>query len=116
MAAVGPAAFSTACNAERTALEKRLCELGRCNQFADFMQRELSSAQISGTRIRINAQGRDLGSTLDGGQLVGHQNHDAIRVSDSVFDNLNPNGVPYDESRSSHVLLNARAFRSQMSS
>ena len=56
---------------------------------------------ISGTVVRIERQGARIVDIRGAGTLVGDDVHEAIRVGDTVFDNLNPDGVAYDVWRNS---------------
>jgi hypothetical protein len=69
---------------------------GFCIEFSNRLQRALRRKGISGTRIRLEAHGRDIADIRGQGAMVGSQIHEGIRVEDTVFDNLNPAGIPFD--------------------
>ena len=76
-------------------------QFGQCIEFRKRMQRALKRKGVSGTFIRLKGHSRRIVDIRDAGRLVGDDLHDAVRVGDTVFDNLNPQGIPYDEWRQS---------------
>lgn len=84
---------------------------GFCIEFASRLRRALRRKRISGTRIRLEAQGQRIGDIRGRGTLVGDDVHEAILVEGTVFDNLNPHGLPFEEWRDSLRFLGAEHER-----
>lgn len=73
----------------------------QCQQCAEKVRQALLAAGHRGQRIEIRGGGgRDFMICLsyDGGQTTITQNgrHLAIRIGDTVVDNLHPDGMPFD--------------------
>jgi hypothetical protein len=71
---------------------------GMCQEFADRLQSALSKKGIGGVRmtIRVRKYGRLVSDTVGPVAETGML-HEAIRVGDTVFDNLRPKGMPLGE-------------------
>ena len=74
---------------------------GKCLNFADEFSQALRQQGIGGTIIRLEKQGAAIGDVRGKGTFVGTDVHEAVQIGDTVFDNLNPNGVPFSEWRES---------------
>lgn len=61
----------------------------KCNQFADEMERLMIENDISGERITVQSKTDYIWSD-NYGVISENGNHYAIRVEDTIFDNLNP--------------------------
>ncbi len=68
---------------------------GKCMDFAAHLRGAMMKAKVGGTLVRIERQGFGIGDFSGSGTFVGNSVHEAIRVGDVVFDNLNPGGVAY---------------------
>jgi hypothetical protein len=86
-------------------------KFGKCMDFADKLSTALKKKGVNGTIIRLEKQGATIGDIRGKGTLVGHDVHEAVRVGDTVFDNLNPKGVPYAQWRESLRFLNNPSSR-----
>jgi RHS repeat-associated protein len=72
--------------------------IGQCDAFASRMQDRLVERGVAGERIRINMGPRTNPYSNKYGSLGGTGSfHEAIRVGDTVFDNVRPGGVPLAE-------------------
>ncbi len=80
---------------------------GKCIDFASQLEAALKQQGISGSRLRLEKQGARIGDIRGQGTLVGDDVHEAIRVGNTVFDNLNPGGVKYSEWRNSLRFLDS---------
>ncbi|MEM9192557.1 MAG: papain fold toxin domain-containing protein [Myxococcota bacterium] len=89
---------------------------GHCEAFADALIAALRRKGIHGTRItfKMPHHWQTMGNIIGDGQLVGSGVHDGVRVGDTVFDNLNPRGVPYEEWRDSIRIINDPALRGRL--
>ena len=79
-------------------ISKSMKCFGMCKQFANKLQSALQKKGISGTRIQIDVRkhGQIISDTV--GPLAGPGSpHVAIRVGDTVFDNLRSGGIPYQK-------------------
>ena len=54
----------------------------------------MKDAGVKGERIKVNSKA-NIYSDKNG--FIGNDFHDAIKVGDRVFDNMNPDGVPFTE-------------------
>lgn len=77
-------------------------EVLQCHACAESIKKALLAAGHRGQLIELRgAGGRDfmICPSHDGGQSTITQNgrHVAVRVGDVTFDNLHPDGVPFDE-------------------
>jgi len=68
---------------------------GVCEKFAPALVKALQKEGVSGTRIIIRRRGVGIADGRGGGQYLGANVHQAVRVGDTLFDNLNPGGIPY---------------------
>jgi Papain fold toxin 2 len=92
--------IATEAAADIVAASPLLKEFGKCIEFAKSLKSSLVQKSVSGTAIRLEKQGRTI-VDISANRIVGSDLHDAIRVGDTVFDNLNPKGIPYAKWRSS---------------
>lgn len=109
LAASGVAVGGTAILAKAARSAARISKTvkcyGKCMQFASRLQQALKRQGIAGIRLRIERQGAKIADIRGAGTLVGDDIHEAIRVGDTVFDNLNPDGIPYEIWRDSMRFL-----------
>jgi len=70
---------------------------GQCIEFSKRLERALIRKGVSGTKIRLENQGRRIVDVRGKGRVVGDDLHVAVRVDDTIFDNLNSRGIPFDE-------------------
>lgn len=71
---------------------------GKCDQYADALENKMKENNISGERIKVTPKtGQDIIYSDKFGVIGDNGYHDAIKVGDYIFDNMNPNGVPYSE-------------------
>ena len=71
---------------------------GQCKQFASALQEGLQQLGVKGTRIEIQV-GKGITPVSDTVGVLAERGvgHAAVRVGDTVFDNLRPGGIPYQE-------------------
>jgi len=67
---------------------------GQCDKYADSLEQKMKDVGVKGERIKVNSKA-NIYSDKNG--LIGNDFHDAIKVGDRVFDNMNPDGVPFTE-------------------
>ena len=70
--------------------------VGECHNFANDLQTKLESEGISGTRLEMET-GTGLIASDKNGIISETGKHSAVQVGDTVFDNMNPNGVSKKE-------------------
>jgi hypothetical protein len=70
---------------------------GKCKEFAGALEAGLKKNGIAGQRINIKSSTGQIYSDKLGRGVTDNGEHAAIRVGDTVYDNLNPKGVPYKE-------------------
>jgi hypothetical protein len=79
-------------------------EIGKCIQFANALKKAMQSNNISGKflEVKTNTSNEFIFSSLHPNQAISETGlHVAIRVGDTVFDNVNYNGVDYNSWRNS---------------
>ena len=68
----------------------------QCDKFAQALRKELTEAKISFSTIELNSHAGIWSNRING--LISENGfHEAIQVGDMVFDNINPNGIPYND-------------------
>ncbi|MBI9092930.1 MAG: RHS domain-containing protein [Desulfobacterium sp.] len=67
-----------------------------CKDFANELEGRLRARGISGTRLEMKTRTGYILSNSHG-NITETGEHIAIRVEDTVFDNLRPDGIPYDD-------------------
>lgn len=68
----------------------------QCDKFADELERLMKEKEIAGERVSIHSESDYILSDKYG--LISENGwHYAIKVGDIIFDNLNPEGVNYDD-------------------
>jgi|GEM_PF-2358651 len=70
---------------------------GKCKEFAGALEEGLKADGINGRKIFIQSSTGQIYSEKLGKSVTDNGEHVAIRVGDIVYDNLNPNGIPYKE-------------------
>jgi len=69
---------------------------GKCDQYADAMEQKMKEAGVEGERIRVNSD-HNIYSDKAGEVIGSNGYHDAVKVGDTVYDNMNPGGMPFNE-------------------
>lgn len=80
----------------------KLCEFGKCKDFARKMEELMIQNGVKGRRICLNGRRGRIhsvrhGTVADTQNTGGGAPHAAVRVGDLVFDNFYPEGIPFDE-------------------
>lgn len=71
---------------------------GKCDKYADALENKMRENNISGERIKVKPKtGKDIIYSDKNGVIGNNGYHDAIKVGDYVFDNMNPQGVSYND-------------------
>jgi RHS repeat-associated protein len=82
-------------------LPKICTERFHCDDFVVELEKRLikgvDGKPIKGKRLCVRATRSRYVGSLKHGQVSGNQNHFAVQVGELVFDNLNPDGIPYAE-------------------
>ncbi len=69
-----------------------------CHQCADAIRKALANKGLTGTTLKIRAgKGPYMIHKATGRVISTSGVHEAVRVGDMVFDNLHPNGIPFEE-------------------
>lgn len=68
----------------------------QCDKYANSLEEKMKSNNISGEKIEVTSSGKYCISD-ENGMISKNGKHWAIKVNDTVFDNLHPNGIPYAE-------------------
>lgn len=68
----------------------------QCDKYANSLEEKMKANNISGEKIEVTSSGKYCISD-ENGMISKNGKHWAIKVNDTVFDNLHPNGIPYAE-------------------
>lgn len=68
----------------------------QCDKYANSLEEKMKANNISGEKIEVTSSGKYCISD-ENGMISKNGKHWAIKVNDTVFDNLHPNGIPYTE-------------------
>lgn len=68
----------------------------KCDQFAYEMEKLLKESGVSGKKISIQSKTDYIWSDKHG-VISENGKHYAIKIGDTVFDNLNPQGISYSD-------------------
>lgn len=68
----------------------------KCKEFANSLEKIMKEEGIQGERIHVKSETGFVYSDKNGA-ISSNGTHDAIRIGDTVYDNLNPNGISYDD-------------------
>ncbi len=72
---------------------------GQCDKYADSLKSKMKQQNFEGEHIRIDSRTDFMPSEsydLHNGNISENGFHEAIKVGDTIFDNLHPEGVKYD--------------------
>ncbi len=72
-------------------------EVFQCKQFADELEKLMQKNNIPGERILIQNEVSDYILSNQHGIISENGIHEAIRINNIVFDNMNSNGINYDD-------------------
>ncbi|WP_080402154.1 RHS repeat-associated core domain-containing protein [Burkholderia ubonensis] len=81
-------------------LPARFKELFKCKEFANALKGKLENAGIEGEHLILDTPSVERGNIWsDRAQenIATNGHHEGIKVGDVVFDNMNPEGVPYSD-------------------
>lgn len=68
----------------------------RCKEYADSLEKPMVKNGISGERIHIESRTGYIYSDKYGDSITTNGIHDAIKIGDTVYDNLSSTGIKYD--------------------
>ena len=76
-------------------------QIFKCEEFADSLKKMMKKEGIPGEHVKVTGKTPNIFSDKHG--VIASSNkysmptHDAIKVDDMIFDNMNPKGVKYDD-------------------
>ena len=71
---------------------------GQCNKFADELEAGMKENGISGERVKATPKtGREYVYSDKFGYIGNNGFHEGIKIGDIIYDNLRPEGIPYQE-------------------
>lgn len=72
---------------------------GKCDKFADELETGMKENNISGTKLELRTNyGRDFIYSDKANECIStNGKHVGIQIDNMVYDNMNPNGIPYNE-------------------
>ncbi|WP_040451769.1 papain fold toxin domain-containing protein, partial [Holdemania massiliensis] len=71
-------------------------QIFKCKDFADKMEELMRNNNVLGERLSIESE-TDFILSDKHGTISYNGIHDAIKINDTIYDNLNPDGIDYDE-------------------
>ncbi|HFP0192832.1 TPA: papain fold toxin domain-containing protein, partial [Escherichia coli] len=77
-------------------------QLFQCDKFAAALKSKMQQAGVNGEHLILetkNKQGAfgNIWSDRIGKNIATNGHHEAIKVGDTVFDNMNPSGIKYED-------------------
>jgi hypothetical protein len=69
----------------------------KCKEFAEDLRNQLKAEGIQGETVILKGGGKYGIDSLKHGNIAKNNYHEAIKVGDTVFDNMNPSGMKYDD-------------------
>ena len=79
-------------------VSSRFKKFGLCDKFAASLKKQMKKAGIEGEHIRIDSRARYMPSKsypLHNGNISENYFHEAIKVGDTIFDNIHHKGIDY---------------------
>ncbi|EKW1657711.1 RHS repeat-associated core domain-containing protein, partial [Citrobacter freundii] len=97
----------TGCDVAKTrdlaaTISDKFKQLFKCDKFAEALKNKMQKAGINGEHLiidTINKNGAfgNIWSDRVGKNIATNGHHEAIKVGDTIFDNMNPSGIKYDD-------------------
>lgn len=69
----------------------------KCKEFAKSLQSLMQQNGLSGEKVTIESKVSDNLYSTKYGNISNNGIHEGIKVEDTMYDNLNPNGINYNE-------------------
>ncbi|MGK9176069.1 hypothetical protein KXR87_23145, partial [Yokenella regensburgei] len=85
-----------------TTISDKFKQLFQCDKFANALKNKMQQAGVNGEHLILetnNKQGAfgNVWSDNVGKNIATNGHHEAIKVGDTVFDNMNPSGIKYQD-------------------
>ena len=75
---------------------RQFCTKLKCDDFTVELEKLLIKNKVNGKRLCVKSKTGRVGSVKNG-MISDNENHFAVRVGDTVFDNMFPDGIPYEQ-------------------